>query len=262
MIDFDEIIPQINYFVCRHCSENWIIEESIIDFIDITYIIQGKGKYIIDDVTYEVKKGDLLCIPKNSKRYAKSDPNDLITSYAINFLLYDLQQNDVSLPFPLVSKIDIKENLLSLYHDLDLEWLSKKPGYGIKVRGIVLLILSNYFDILYYKNSCDNFDLRIKKAIRYILENYASTIEVKDLAALVKLNQGYFGGLFKKCTGCTVKEYVNRIRINNAENMLSSGEFSVHEAAQRCGFDDIFYFSKVFKSLKSYSPSKVICKHM
>ena len=54
-----------------------------------------------------------------------------------------------------------------------------------------------------------------------------------------------------------MKEYLNQIRINNAENMIASGEFRVYEAATKCGFDDIFYFSRVFKSIKGYAPSKV-----
>jgi len=47
------------------------------------------------------------------------------------------------------------------------------------------------------------------------------------------------------------------IRVNNAEMLLSTGEFSVTEVAERCGFRDVSYFSNVFKSMKGYPPSNV-----
>ncbi|WP_345945627.1 helix-turn-helix domain-containing protein [Paenibacillus sp. S25] len=50
---------------------------------------------------------------------------------------------------------------------------------------------------------------------------------------------------------------LNRIRINIAEMMLSSGDFNVSETAERCGFHDISYFSNLFKTMRGYSPSSV-----
>ena len=91
----------------------------------------------------------------------------------------------------------------------------------------------------------------------YISDHYSENITITEMAEMVGLHPVYFGKLFKQNTGLTFKEYVNRIRINNAEMMLSSGDFTVTETAERCGFSDIFYFSNLFKSLKGYPPSAV-----
>jgi AraC family L-rhamnose operon regulatory protein RhaS len=69
--------------------------------------------------------------------------------------------------------------------------------------------------------------------------------EVEELAAIAGLTTAYFGTLFKKYMGASVKEYINRMKINNAENILLSGEFTVQEAAYKCGFEDIYYFSGI-----------------
>lgn len=257
MVNYDDIIPQMGYFINRRATPNWAIEDSIIDFIDLTYILDGRATYVINDTAYAVEKGDLLCIPKNSRRYAVSDPQHLIISYAANFNLYSLGGEDITLPFPLISKINSDNDLLSFYHDLNIEWLQKKAGYKIKVCALFLNILHYYFNVLYYKNSTEPLDPRIKKTIDYIHANFNNHIDVIELAEKVGLNPVYFGTLFKKSTGLTVKEYLNQTRINNAENMIASGEFLVQEAASKCGFDDIFYFSRVFKCIKGYSPSKV-----
>ncbi len=52
----------------------------------------------------------------------------------------------------------------------------------------------------------------------------------------------------------TFKQYLISLRLNYAENMLKSGEYSVSEVALQCGFSDIFYFSKLFKEKKGFRP--------
>lgn len=257
MLNYDDIFPQMSYFIYRRATPNWVIEDAITDFIDLTYILDGRATYVIDNKAYSVEKGDLLCIPNRSRRYAVTDPNHPIASYAANFQLYSFNGEDIALPFPLISKVEANNDVLSLYHDLNIEWLQKNTGYKIKVRAIILNILYYYLNLLYYKKSTEPLDPRIKKTTDYIHSNFPNHIDVIELAEKVDLNPVYFGTLFKKYTGLTTKEYINKIRINNAENMIASGEFLVQEAANKCGFEDIFYFSKVFKNIKGYSPSRV-----
>ena len=78
------------------------------------------------------------------------------------------------------------------------------------------------------------------------------------MAEIVGLHRVYLGKLFKNNMGCSFKEYLNMIRINNAEMLLTTGGFSVTQVAERCGFRDVSYFSNVFKLVKGYPPSTVI----
>lgn len=255
--DYDGIIPDMKYFICRYCSPSWNMSETIIDFVDLTYIFEGRVTYFVNGTPYEAEKGDLICIPRNSQRSAVIDPQHPMAAYASNLWIYHLNGHAVSLPFPIHSKIGIHEDLLSIYRELNFEWMQKKPGYSMKVRALFLSILLIYFRILIYKDTTEKADIHLKKVLRYIHESYSNPISVKDLASIVDLNPSYFGTLFKKHTGTSVNEYINRVRINNAENMLASGEYSVAETAYKCGFEDAFYFSKVFKKMKGYSPSQV-----
>ncbi|CAM3905340.1 AraC family transcriptional regulator [Cohnella lubricantis] len=256
-IDYDGIVPEMRYFICRYCTSNWSMPESTIDFVDLTYVFEGSVTYIVNGVPYHAEKGDLICIPSRSKRQAEIDPDRPMAAYAANLWLYHLTGRDVSLPFPIHSKIGLRDDLLTLYKELNLEWMQKKPGSSMRVRAIMLSILHKYFRLIWYRDTADHADLHVSKVLRYIHENYHLRLEVKELARLVDLNPSYFGTLFKKHTGSAVKEYINKVRVNNAENMLVSGEFSITETAYRCGFEDVFYFSKVFKKVKGYSPSRV-----
>jgi YesN/AraC family two-component response regulator len=103
-------------------------------------------------------------------------------------------------------------------------------------------------------------DYRIGKVTRYIALHYADKLTVKNLARQVRLDLDYFGHLFKRETGMTVHQYINKVRIRNAENMLKSGNYKVQEVAEHCGFSDVFHFYKSFKALRGFPPSRCIPK--
>ncbi|THF74320.1 AraC family transcriptional regulator [Cohnella fermenti] len=255
-MDYTELNPQIELFINRHATPGWIIEEATTDFIDLTYVFKGTAYYTVDGAVHKVNQGDLICIPKGSRRSAIADPAIQLNSYALNIHLYDLRGKDVALPFPLVSHIGAPEELLSIYNELTFEWLKKNKGYELKSRALLLMILHYYFKCLHYKDT--GVDRRIQKAVNHILIHLHRQIEIDELAVIAGVTTPYFGTLFKKTMGTSAKEYINRMKINNAENILLSGEFSVQEAAYKCGFEDIYYFSKLFKKIKGFPPSWIL----
>ena len=251
-------MPHIGYFISRHCSPAWRIPKQKIDFIDLTYVIAGEASYTIDDKTYVVKKGDLLCIPKGSIRSATTNPQHVMKNFAVNFQLYHISGQYITLPFPIKSTIGIHEELVTLFRQLDFTWIQQTPGYKMKAHAIFLHILHHLFRRLYYSINVDQIDPRITKVMNYIYKRFHTNLKIDELAQIAGLNPVYFGTLFKKNTGIPVKKFIHGVRINHAENMIVSGEFSIGEAASHCGFDDVFYFSRVFKSMKGYPPSQAI----
>jgi YesN/AraC family two-component response regulator len=123
---------------------------------------------------------------------------------------------------------------------------------------LLMLILHRLCEIILFNVDSAHGDFRINKIIRYISQHYAEKLTVKNLAAQVNLNTDYFGQLFKQETGMMVNRYINQVRVKNAELMLQSGSYKVHEAAERCGFSDTFHFYKSFKSLRGFPPSRCI----
>ena len=255
--DYGDYIPQLEYYIHRICTSTWEIEENVIDFIDLTYVVKGRAQYCINTAKYEVSAGDLICIPKGSLRSATSIPEDLMECYAINFSLRNYTGEEMALPFPVVCRIGRHPDIVALYHDLNTEWLRRLPGYQMKVWAMALLILQRYLELIVFKTNSTLIDSRINKAIRYITDNYDQPITIHDLAELTELNHVYAGYLFKRFTGMTFRQYLMSIRLNRAEDMLRSGEFRVSQTALACGFSDIFYFSRVFKKSRGISPSKV-----
>lgn len=87
----------------------------------------------------------------------------------------------------------------------------------------------------------------------YLMDNYTKPLMLQDVADAVGFDKSYIGRVFKKEFGMGVMEYLSKIRIDRAEELISRG-MSVSEAAVKVGFDDPAYFGKCFKKLKGFSP--------
>lgn len=183
----------------------------------------------------------------------------MIECYATNFLLRNQTGQDVGLPLPVISHIGNNPQLIALYHDMQSEWLQQNFGYKLKVRAILCMILYLILDLLLNKNHTSKEDLRIKNSISYMSSHYWENLTTQTMAEQFHLHPAYYGNLFQKATGMTFRQYLISIRLNYAEDLLKSGEYSVGEVALQCGFSDIFYFSKLFKAKKGMPPSS--CFH-
>jgi len=257
-LDFDNAIPCIDYFSYRNNTHNWRIEPSITDFVDMTYIIGGDAVYIINGKKITVSAGDLLCIPRQSSRSASSSSSEVFDCFAVNFNMLSLNNNkDVDVPLPLVSSIGIHEGIISLFKRLNENWLMRGPGYTMRVRAYFMLVLQRFFEMLLYEVDTSRFDTRVKATIRYITNNFAEPIGIADAAKEVHLTPNYLGIVFKQEVGVTFRDYLNTIRLNQAEDMLRAGDGSITEIALKCGFKDVFYFSRLFKKYKGATPSSV-----
>lgn len=96
----------------------------------------------------------------------------------------------------------------------------------------------------------------IEKSIDYMYKNYEKKICIKDIADFCGYSASYFKRKFEKKAGIPPMKYVTGIRMEKAKSLLDSGLFSVSETARRCGFDNVYYFSTVFKKHYRTTPSE------
>lgn len=258
LAEIDNLIPDIKYFVNRKSTPSWSVENSTIDFNDLTFVYSGCAVYMVNGIEYLLNPGDFIYITKGSQRQAHTYRDNPVKCYAINFDWLLPHHDIVHLPLPTIFRTGVFKDLLDLYKELDSVWIEKSPGYMLKARAIFMLILHKLLYIAHYNKSSLVTDMRVQKVKEYILANYSKNISLEDLSCITGLNPVYLGALFKKYNSCSIKEYINKVRINVSENLLCTGGYTVSEAAQLSGFSDIFYFSKVFKKHKGFPPSDAL----
>lgn len=118
----------------------------------------------------------------------------------------------------------------------------------------------NLFSRKRQKNSVDDktnsSNIVVKKAVKYIEENYPKSISLIHVAEYVNLNPSYFGRLFKICMGESFTDYLVNIRILKAQELLRNSNITVSEVGKRVGYYNTKYFMRLFKGKIGQTPSE------
>jgi len=96
----------------------------------------------------------------------------------------------------------------------------------------------------------------LRKAERYIWENYTRKISLQEIAGASGLSAPYFSTIFKEEMGENLSNYLNRLRVEKAAAMLATTNLPISGIASACGFEDQSWFSKIFKNNTGYTPAK------
>ena len=97
-------------------------------------------------------------------------------------------------------------------------------------------------------------DAMCREILRYLRENFAGEVNLTETAARFHMSEKYFSRFFKKNFSLTFVEYVNQLRIEKAEDLLTNSSLPVTEIALRCGFSSSSYFNKRFKAFTGVTP--------
>lgn len=92
------------------------------------------------------------------------------------------------------------------------------------------------------------------KAMEYIRGHYHQDLSIKDIAASVYLSPGYLSTIFKSETGLTVMDYLTRIRMEAAKELLHNGEIKISDIAQAIGYNNPQSFIRFFKKAYQMTP--------
>lgn len=97
--------------------------------------------------------------------------------------------------------------------------------------------------------------LRIEQSVAYMAQHLDKPLQVATLAAQANISPSHFFALFKRRIGSAPIDYFTRLRMQRACRLLERTSLSVKEVASELGYDDPFYFSRVFKSVNQLAPS-------
>lgn len=91
-------------------------------------------------------------------------------------------------------------------------------------------------------------------AVTYFNENYNRDINIEEYATSKGMSVSWFIRSFKKFTGSTPMQFIVSLRVNNAQVLLETTNYSINEISKIVGYDNQLYFSRLFHKLKGFSP--------
>lgn len=96
----------------------------------------------------------------------------------------------------------------------------------------------------------------VRRAIAYIARHYTEQVTVRGVAAYVGLSPNYFAQKFRQCTGSTLSDYVNQLRVEESKRLLTASDVGIADIAVSMGFTDQSYFTKVFRKYTGLTPAQ------
>ena len=107
------------------------------------------------------------------------------------------------------------------------------------------------------KNSGDRYGLLIREAQEYVAENYGnSDFSLNMIAGYIGVSPSYFSSIFKQGTGQSFIEYLTKVRIDRACELLRCTTLRTSEIGEQVGYNDPHYFSTAFKKIMGQSPKE------
>ena len=106
-----------------------------------------------------------------------------------------------------------------------------------------------------YQGDGSAYRTLIRNVIEYVEQNISNRIMLKDLAAVAGMSPNYFHRVFTRVMGMTPNEFVISKKMNRARELLATTSESIADISLECGFENIAYFSYVFKRYSGITPS-------
>lgn len=89
---------------------------------------------------------------------------------------------------------------------------------------------------------------------KYINNNYTKKLSLQEVASTFNISPNYLSSIFKEYTNINFSNYVSTVKIEHATEMLKNSDMQICEISDFLGFNDPYYFSKVFKKIIGLSP--------
>lgn len=238
--------------VINKVTESQLIQyDNFLNLFQLIYVISGKAKVVFDNTAIVNEPGNIVFLPQGhfANYYAKILEEE--ECIAVFF------QADFPTENSLLSQNFIKNTKFPvLFEKLYQIWQRKEPGFYNQCMSVFYSILSE-MELSSSKYLPNNKSNKLNKAIEYIHAHYTdSQFQYELLPSLCGISYTYFKKLFMERFCMTPSEYIKNLKIQLACELLLSNQFSVSQVAETCGFQDLCYFSKFFKTNVGISPSK------
>ena len=226
----------------------------------LLYIAAGQGHFFINGQERVVSAGNIIVyLPGQPQEYVyyKDDKTDV---YWVHFTGSDVEK--------IIDYYNIRlsENIIYIGTSPDYQWLFGqiiqemqlcRPRFeeliSLLLRNIFILISRNLIGANRADNSLEN---EVELAMHYFRENYRSEINVEDYALSRGISASNFYRVFKQISGSTPLQFILKLRLSNAQNLLENSNLTIAEIASAVGYENPLYFSRLFHKHIGVSPSE------
>lgn len=254
-----ELYYEINNGFRFFRSENLDFPFHLHDDVELIYCLKGSANAFCDDKEYTIKQGDFfLVFPKQVHYYYNSSAD---SDFFVIILNTKYLGDYTSAFFNAVPEsalyhydcADIKDNvLLSLLHSAWDDYTGNEQLSTVILQITLIIVkLLNRYSLQKHPSS----ERLVCKIVQYCSDHYSEMISVSDICENLNVSRSYVSHFFKNKLKIGFCDYINTLRLNDAEHLLKSTNDSVTSIAFRSGFSTLRTFNRVFLKKNGVSPT-------
>ncbi len=267
------------HYDCRNAPTSGVFSLHWHHCMELIAVHTGWLEIEVDRQSYRIEAGDVCVVcPSQLHSCTHFDPNSTLTCLIIDMDIYrshnvdsleeryvtPLTETSIALP----NHIKGNENLRQQICKCCEIFTDQQEGYLLQLKALLFYI----FYLLYTQggeirsiepkeNPASLSRERVNMILQYVEEHYAERIKLDDLVQILHINKYYICKLFQQYIGKTFLDYVNLVRIQKAVDLIVSTNDSITSIAFATGFQDINYFSRIFKRVMHISPTELRKRH-
>ena len=252
--DLDVTVTETVYISCTKRPQNFVFVKKNPRYCTMALILSGSAEYDLGDGQFTVQAGDVLFVPERisyTVRVTSEEPWETIVAG------FCTAETLAKFPLGRVEKAVHGSRFEELFRQLYGIWSKCDFGYRIQAKVVISQILHELLQESYNRHLGKNVAFSsLRLAADHMERNYQKHITVEDLAAISGYSPSHFARQFTQIYGVSPIQYLNGIRILRAKNLLSTDQYTIAEIAQKCGFSNVYYFTRCFKQITGTTPAK------
>ena len=230
--------------------------------------VKGKGSYSTPDSQGQINANEALLIPHHLVHQYQAHEKDPWSIFYLHFSGTEAKHYS-NLLSSSRSHFSISPMILPLVKNIFLEGCHAfKEGFTTFHLIYASQLLRHLLSLLFYRNPAFNpkslspKQPQFNSLILYMKMHLNKSLTLAHLAQRASLSQAHFSALFFQQTGFSPIAYHIRLRIQNACLYLNNQTLSIKEVANHCGYEDPYYFSRIFHQIMGLSPREYRNKHL
>lgn len=229
-------------------------------FYELYYLESGLRNFVISDEEYAIKPQTLVLLPPYTMHYSFSAPKDPFCRVVTYF-------DGQLLPEALCARLPSLGGVYCFEHVRTRDLVGTLIGELLREleEGSDLNLLSaqallSYTAVQIIRSGTlqphNEHDDRIKSLIRYLTDHYMEELSLEHLAERFFISKFHLCREFKRYTNSTVIEYLNSIRILNAQRLFLESDLNLTAIAGEVGFASLSHFERIFHKLTGMTPKQ------
>lgn len=238
----------------RRFTKNYlrIRPDGRIDY-QLLYVYNGIGHFLFSDGWHTMKAGSLILYRPGEPQGYRYDAAEAPEIYWIHFTGSEISQmlKQFHIHTGMIGK---SPELKNMFDEIISELQLKNRHFSEFVNSDFkrLLVLIERTQEHYFCPSCNN--VSVNRLILHLNQTYMEPWTIRSMAEFCHISSDYLAHLFKCKAGLSPMRYLNQIRMEKAEELLTFTDLQIQEIAALVGYPDSLYFSRIFKKYTSQSP--------